>query len=234
MRRSSSVCHHSVRTSRSSSSSTRRREWPDARVVEAVQQRRDVPLVIEHRAPRGLGGVRRQHVLDLQLRGQRGDVDVVAAQDLGRLGQRLALDRAGRVVLAPAAHALALLGDVRQLELERAGADDRLDRLVGHAAEVGDEPLGGGLVARAHRRGGLEQPLQPGGEHAARLLLEHLDQRGREELGVVGEAIGRRGRRRGWERRDASWRGEDGLEGAPPARNPMRPGRPRNRPSTNS
>ena len=167
-----------------------------ARVVEPVQQRRDVPLVVEHRAPRGLGRMRGQHVLDLQLRGQRRDVDVVAAQDLGRLGQRLALDLAGRVVLAPAAHALALLGDVRQLQLERAGADDRLDRLVGHAAQVGDEPLGGGLVARAHGRGGAEQPLQAGGEHASRLLLEHLVEGRREQLGVMGEAV-RRLRRRG-------------------------------------
>ena len=117
------------------------------------------------------------------------------AQDLGRLGQRLALDLAGRVVLAAPAYAFALLGDVRQLELERAGADDRLDRLVRHAAEVGDEPPGGGLVTRAHGGGGLEQPLQAGGEDAAHLLLEHLDQRGREELGVLGKAIGRRRRR---------------------------------------
>ena len=43
----------------------------------------------------------------------------------------------------------------------------------GHAAQVGDEPLGGGLVARAHGGGGAEQPLQARGEHAARLLLEH-------------------------------------------------------------
>jgi hypothetical protein len=35
--------------------------------------------------------VRREHVLDLQLGGQRGDVGVVAAQDLGGLGERLAL-----------------------------------------------------------------------------------------------------------------------------------------------
>ena len=165
-----------------------------ARVVEPVQQRRDVPLVVEHRPPRGLGRMRGQDVLDLQLRRQRRDVDVVAAQDLRRLGQRLALDLAGRVVLAPAAHALALLGDVRQLELERAGADDRLDRLVRHAAQVGDEPLGGGLVARPHGLGGPEQPLQARREHATRLFLEDLVEGRREQLRVMGEAV--RGLRR--------------------------------------
>ena len=167
----------------------------DARVVEPVQQRGDVPLVVEHGAPRGLGRVRGQDVLDLQLRGQRRDVDLVALEDLGRLGQRLALHGAGRVVLASPAHALALLGDVRQLQLERAGADDRFHRLVRDAAEVGDEPLGGGGVARPHGGRGPEEPLQAGGEHAARLFLEHLDQGVREKLGVLGKAVRRRGRR---------------------------------------
>ena len=166
----------------------------DPRVVEAVQQRRDVPLVVEHRAPRGLGRMRGEDVLDLQLRGQRRDVDRAVAQDLRRLAERLALDLAGAVVLAPAADALALLGDVRQLQLQRAGADDRLDGLVGDLAQVGDETVGRGLVARADGRGGAEEPLHARGEHAAGLLLEHAVERGREQFGVLGETVwGRRG-----------------------------------------
>ena len=166
-----------------------------ARVVEAVEQRRDVPLVVEHGAPRGLGRVGGEDVLDLQVRGQRRDVDAAIAQDLGRLGQRLALDLAGLVVLPAPPHALALLGDVRELELERARPDDRLHRLVGDLAQVGDEPLDRRVVARAHRRRGAEQPLHAGREDAPGLLLEHAVQRGGEQLGVVGEAVRRRHRR---------------------------------------
>ena len=87
----------------------------------------------------------------------------------------------------------------------------------GHAAEVGDEPLDGGLVTRAHGGGGLEQPLQAGREDAAHLLLEDLDQRGREELGVLGKAIGRR-RRRGARNIESRHGGGDGRLGGEAAR----------------
>ena len=189
-----------------------------ARVVEPVQQRRDVPLVVEHGAARGLGRVRGQHVLDLQLRGQRRDVDLVALEDLGRLGQRLALHGAGGVVLPSPAHAFALLGDVRQLQLERAGADDRFHGLVRDAAEVGDEPLGGGGVTRPHGGRGPEEPLQAGGEHTARLFLEDLDQGVREKLGVLGKAVRCRGRRGAGNVETRHGGGMDGLEGRPPPR----------------
>ena len=169
-----------------------------AGIVELVQQQRDVPLVVEDRAPRGLGRVRGEHVLDLQLGHQRADVDLPVAQDLRRLGERLALDLARPVVLAPAPRALALLGDVRELQLERARADDRLHGFVRDAAQVGDQPFGRGLVTRPHGGGGLEQPLQAGREHASGLLLEHAVEGVREERRVLGKAIRRlRGSRAG-------------------------------------
>ena len=195
-RRSSSVCHQMVRSSRSSAQQLAAAPVARARVVELVEQRRDVPLVVEHGAPRRLGRVRGEHVLDLQLRHQRADVDLAVAQDPRGLGERLALDLAGLVVLAPAPRPLALLGDVRELQLQRARADDRLHRLVRDAAQVGHEPLGGRLVARAHGGGGLEQPLQAGREHASGLLLEHAVERVREERRVLGKPVRRLRRRR--------------------------------------
>ena len=168
---------------------------PDARVIQAVEQRRDVPLMVEHGPARGLGRVRGQHMLDLQLRGQRGDVDRAVAQDLRRLGERLALDLTGLVVLPAPPHALALLGDVRELELQRTRADDRLDGLVRHLAQVGDEPFDGRVVAGPDRGGGAEQPLHAGREHASCLFLEHAVERAGQQLRVVGKAVGRQHRR---------------------------------------
>ena len=223
MRRSSSVCHHSVRTSRSSLEQRAPARVADARVVEPVQQRGDVPLVVEHRAARGLGRVRGQDVLDLQLRGQRRDVDLVALEDLGRLGQRLALHGAGGVVLASPAHALALLGDVRQLQLERAGADDRLHRLV-RARRRGRRRAARRRRCRPHARRPRCGRAIAGGRRTRGPPVPRGPRSGcSREARCLGRGRPPPWPARGWERRDASWRGMDGLEGRPPTRNPIWP-----------
>jgi hypothetical protein len=63
----------------------------DARVVEPVEQSRDAQLVVEHRPPRRLGGMRREHELDGERAHRRGEVGAVGAQQVGGLGERLAL-----------------------------------------------------------------------------------------------------------------------------------------------
>ena len=90
----------------------------------------DVELVVEHRAPRRLGRMRGEDELELQRAHRGGQVGPGLAQQVRRLEQRLPLAHAGGVVVAPPAHPLALLGDVGELELQRARADAWL-KLVG-------------------------------------------------------------------------------------------------------
>jgi len=121
-----------------------------ARVVEAVEQARHRELVLEHRAPRRLGRVSGQDQLDVE-RAHRGrEVGAVGAELVGGVHQRLALAHAGGVVVTPAPHPLALLGDVGELELECAGADAGLDlgrREPVH--ELGHRRAGGGVSVRS-------------------------------------------------------------------------------------
>ena len=125
----------------------------DPRVVERVEPAGDAQLVVEHGAARRLRRVRGEHELEVQGAHGGGQVGARLAQQVGGLHQRLALARAGRVVVAAPAHPLALLGDVGELELQRAGADARLHLLV---RELLDELLqrgAGGRVAGAQRGG---------------------------------------------------------------------------------
>ena len=92
--------------------------------------------MVEHGAPRGLGRMRGEHELDVQRAQRLGGVDARPREQLRGLRQRLALLVAGGVVLAPAPDPLALLGDVGELQLQRAGADVGLDLLVAEALQA--------------------------------------------------------------------------------------------------
>ena len=161
----------------------------DPRVVELVEQAREVELVVEHGAARRLGRVCGEDELDVQRAQRGGEVEPLLAQQLGGLHQRLALARAGRVVVAPAAHALALLGDVRELELERTGADAGLDVLGGQALDQPGEHRVGARLAVAQRCGGLVHPPHRVGEAHAALLDEHVVEHGGEQVGVARERV---------------------------------------------
>ena len=146
-------------------------------------------LVLEHRAARRLGRVSGEHELDVEAARRGGEVGALGAEHVGRVHQRLALAYAGGVVVAPAAHALALLGDVGELQLQRAGADARLD--VGGREPVHelDHRRARGGVAGAQLVGRLVQPLHGPGELLAGLLDEHVVQDLGEQLGVAREGV---------------------------------------------
>ena len=120
----------------------------DPRVVELVEQAGEVELVVEHGAARRLRRMRGEHgstCSEAALRRGRGPPRAAARQPPS--ATRLA--RAGRVVVPAAADALALFRDVGELELERAGADARLDVVRGQAAH---QPGERGVGVRGRRR----------------------------------------------------------------------------------
>jgi hypothetical protein len=162
---------------------------PRPRVVEAVEQLGQVGLVVEHGPPGRLGRVCREHELDVQVthHPRRGGA---VLEQLGRLGERLALQLARRVVLAPAPDPLTLLGDVGELQLQRERADVGLDLVVGQRAQLGDHRLAGRLVARPQVGGGVVQPRDPLGELGAPLLGEHAREGAREQLGLARDGAG--------------------------------------------
>ena len=85
----------------------------EQRVVQLLEQRADAQVRGEHRAPRGLGRVRGQHELE------RDALRRLVAELQERVGERLARHSLLVQVLAPPPHAVMLLRDVRQLEIER-------------------------------------------------------------------------------------------------------------------
>ena len=153
--------------------------------------------MVEHRAARRLGRVRGEHQLDVQRAQRLGGVHAGAVEQLGGLGERLALLLAGGVVLAPAADPLALLGDVGELQLQRAGADVRLDLVVAEPAQAAHQRLARGLVAAAQLGRGAVDPGHAVGELAAVLLGEH----GGERAARGGRSRARRGGGGGHRRR---------------------------------
>ena len=100
----------------------------------------EVPVLGEHGASGGLGRVRRQH--ELHRKPAHRLVEIRAFEPLDRLGERLARRPALVLVLAPPAEPMVLLGDVRELEVEREGAQDerlQLEREHGDGlAELGE------------------------------------------------------------------------------------------------
>ena len=188
-RRTSSVCHQQRQRLAQLGQQRAAARAADARVVERVEQPGDVQLVVEHRAPRRLRRVRGEDELDVQRAHRGGEVGARGAQQVGGLHQRLALAHAGGVVVAPPPDPLALLGDVGELELQRARADARLHVLAREAVHALDERGARVEVALAHVGGGLVQPADGVGEAPAALLHEHVVQHVREQLRVARERV---------------------------------------------
>ena len=108
--------------------------------------------------------MRGENQLDVKVYERDGRIDRVLGQQPGGLGQRLALHRPLRVVAAATAQALTLLGDVGDLQLQRAGADDRLQLVFRQRVQPGEQHLGRALLALAHAGGGRVQPRHRVGE----------------------------------------------------------------------
>ena len=164
--------------------------------IERPQQLRDPRQLGEHRAPLGLGRVRGEDRLDQQPVDERrelglGDARVpqLADRGLDRLGHRPA--RARGFALAPAqhAHALALLGQVDELEV-------RGERLQ-HAARLGErqafdplqQPLAGCLVPGAVRLGQGTHLLDEVEERLALLLDDRLPEQVPEPVDVLAQTV---------------------------------------------
>ena len=167
---------------------------PDALVVEPFHRRPDGLLVVEHRAPRRVGRMRGHHEPHVEPAERLVDLCVRAQRRRGaRGGERLALRRARvGVVLSPAAQPLELLGDVRELQLHRAGSHVRLERGGAQARDEADETIARVVIAVAQLGRRLAQPKDAIAKRAAFLLLEHVaeerfEQRGVEVQGLHGE-----------------------------------------------
>ena len=126
------------------------------RIVEPAQRRREALVRLEDRAAARLGRMRGEHRPHLEPRCRREELvvaDTRVAQSCDRIGERLARHAALVLVLAAAAQAMVLLGDVRELEedregpqhggllVEREGADGLLElRALARFARVTCEP----------------------------------------------------------------------------------------------
>ena len=215
----------------------------EPRIVELVEQSLEAPVLLQDRPRQRLGGVRRQHELDGDVR--RGARDRVLADPRGgeqaeRLVQRLAQRPALALDLAPPAHPVVLLGDVREVEVDREGAQDdglRLDR---------ERRDGRGQLGRRAAVAAAAEPGEPAdplleleglvalllGEHAAERVAEqpHVRPEGGVDDVGLGAAHRRESRSRGRvrrRRRTASRRGRApsrprsrGRAAAPPSRGP--------------
>ncbi len=167
----------------------------DALVIEVVDEAEDAAQGHEHRATPGLGRMRRQHEAD----GEVGDELLVAGRVVlaqepphGLLdGAFLAARAGGARTLADAPHAVLLLGQVRQVEVEAEGLDEVLELLVGERV---DDATQLALAARAARGpdadGQLAHALDEVQEVLAGLLGDDLAEEGAEQLDLPRQRVG--------------------------------------------
>ena len=126
--RTSSVCHRIVISSAICSRTRPLRRVRELRVVKPAQRGREALVGLEDRSTARLGRMRGQYGPDLELRYRCPQLIVAdsgLAQACDRIGERLARHPALVLVLAAAAQAMVLLGDVRELEEDRERAQHR-------------------------------------------------------------------------------------------------------------
>ena len=155
-------------------------------VVELREPGADVAGMLHHRPAGRLGRVGGQREVEPQVVERAGGgLRGAAGEPVGGLGERLALRRAlGALVGAAAPHALARLGQVRQVQLHRAGADD-VERVAGE--DLLDQRGGLALVlAGAGGRCGVPQTDDRAAQRLAALACDGLlEQLGQEPLVTV-------------------------------------------------
>jgi hypothetical protein len=144
--------------------------------VELGQQAAEPGLRLEDGAPRRLGGVRGEDELEgdvLPGRGQRLVADPAFPQAREGVGERFAGGAARPLRLASPAHAVVLLGEVRELEEERERTQDlRLlleVELPHRAGQLGADGRFAGLAGAARDPPDLLLPR----EQLLALLLDH-------------------------------------------------------------
>ena len=146
-------------------------------IVERLEDAAELQLRLQHRAPRGLGGVGRDHELErdaLCAPGERGGLDPALLQPAERLCERLARDPLLALVASPAAHAVPRLGDVGELEVEPERAQDGRRAVAVEGAHEARERRVIGLRAGLPRLAReLAHALDVGQQLLAVLLDEH-------------------------------------------------------------
>ena len=176
----------------------------ECRVVEPVEQPVEPQLRGEHGTPRRLGRVGRQHELEREPApggGQLPRAHVRPLQPRERLRERLPRDALLVLVLAPPPQPVVLLGEVRELEVHREGAQHLalpLQRQRRHG--VGQPRARGCRAARPRAPRQLADALLVMEETLAALLDEHPAERLAEQADVATE------RRLRWKRHVCSLR----------------------------
>ncbi len=162
-----------------------------SRIVEALHGPPHGLLMFEHRPTRRLGrmgGHRQSHVEPAQCLGHLGGR--MLNRHARRGGQRLTLRSAGiGVVVPPPAQTLQLLGDIGQLELDRAGAHERLECAAGLGVDEPGQRAGCADVAATDPCRRIAQPEHSVAEGAALLLLEHIAEQRLEHRSVSIEGV---------------------------------------------
>ncbi len=165
------------------------------RVEVLDQAAEDHLLFFQQRAPHGLGRMRGEHRLDIELGQPCGDLleaDARVLQPLQHVLQAVRLrGRSGTLVVAPATDAVHALGDVDDLEIRRERAGQLFGGLGRKTVHLGRERLG--------RRAGAAQPdrrradrLDLGEERVPKLLGQHVADHRPEPTHVLAQrAVGR-------------------------------------------
>ncbi len=159
----------------------------DIGAVQGVQRLADAPELGEHRAPLGLGGMRGEHQLDgeaVQERAHRRFPHAARLETSHRF--RHALGRGCRILrafpVAERGHALRLLGQVDEVEIEREGGGHAPRGQGRQRRHLGGESLRRVRHPRAPVLGARADALLHREEGRAFLLGEHLAEEGAEEM----------------------------------------------------
>ena len=164
------------------------------RVVERAQAAGDALMGGEDGSPGRLGRVGGEHGLDVEPTCGVGELvtgHARGAEQLDGVGDRLACDGALALVVAAAADAVVLLGDVRELEEEGERGEDAI---LGRDVEAGDRLVELRVVAaRPGAAGERADALLEGEERVALLLDEHLPEQVAEEVDVGTQRLDRGG-----------------------------------------
>jgi hypothetical protein len=172
----------------------------EPRIIQPVEEPVAAPERDEQRPPAGLGRMRREHERDREAFHQVGRArrrPVVAAElvDGGRDGARHdAARRRARAPIEPP-HALLLLGEIRQLEVQAEGPGQQVGLVEGDGAEdrVEPPPLERPALG-AERDGRTAKPLHDAEQLRAALFHDDLPEQRAEQLDLPRERIAGAGR----------------------------------------